>query len=495
MKTCKPNQQESHARGKFCFAPRVGQCSATKGGLAVGRGSGRSLRRSIGASVPLLLVFSCLAASAPAQAGRCYVDGTATGAADGMSWGDAYIDLQSALLNTECSEVWVAEGTYKPGTLRSDSFVVRPGTVVYGGFGGTETEIQQRNWVTHVTRLSGDIGTVGDNSDNSYHVVLMDGTVGTQIITFGTVLDGFVITAGNANNGATQNDRGGGMLCKGAGIDNYCSPELNRITFSDNFAVYGGAMYNQGDNGGNSSPILTGVAFSDNSASESGGAVFNDGSNGGASTPLIERVTFNGNTATLSGGAVYNDGTDGYSTPYVINSTFYNNSAELGGAMFNLGSSNGSSSPTFANVTFSENSANIGGALYSSGFNGSSTPSLINVILWANTATIGANSYNFQASPTIEYSIVQAGCPGGANCLSLVAGDPKLGPLQNNGGFTQTMLPGPGSAAIDTGDADRCRYEDQRIVLRPQGLGCDIGSVEVAEADDVIFANGFELPL
>lgn len=217
-----------------------------------------------------------------------------------MSWGDAYIDLQSALLNTECSEVWVAEGTYKPGALRSDSFVVRPGVDVYGGFVGTETDIHQRNWVTHVTRLSGDIGNVGDNSDNSYHVVLMDGTVGTQIITLGTVLDGLVITAGNANNSAKQNDRGGGMLCKGAGIGNDCSPEVYRITFSDNFALYGGAMYNQGNNGGTSSPILTDVAFSDNSASKNGGAVFNDGSNGGASTPLMERVTFDGNTATGS---------------------------------------------------------------------------------------------------------------------------------------------------------------------------------------------------
>ena len=67
-------------------------------------------------------------------------------------------------------------------------------------------------------------------ADNSYHVV----TGAT-----GATLDGFTITAGNAN-GTSPNDSGGGMY-------NRCrsSPTLTNVTFSGNSAAgNGGGMYN-----------------------------------------------------------------------------------------------------------------------------------------------------------------------------------------------------------------------------------------------------------
>src|SRR5690606_35293253 len=60
-----------------------------------------------------------------------------------------------------------------------------------------------------------------------------------------------------------------------------------------------------------------------------------------------------------------------------------------------------------------------------------------------------------------------------------ITADPLLGPLQDNGGFTRTHLPAPGSAAIDSGDPEHCDGVDQRGVPRPQGPRCDIGAVEV----------------
>jgi hypothetical protein len=67
-------------------------------------------------------------------------------------------------------------------------------------------------------------------------------------------------------------------------------------------------------------------------------------------------------------------------------------------------------------------------------------------------------------------------CPG-------INVDPILGPLQNNGGPTFTMEPGPGSAAIDAGDDAICAAPpvnnlDQRGTTRPAGAHCDIGAVE-----------------
>jgi hypothetical protein len=59
--------------------------------------------------------------------------------------------------------------------------------------------------------------------------------------------------------------------------------------------------------------------------------------------------------------------------------------------------------------------------------------------------------------------------------------DPLLGPLADNGGPTLTRLPGPGSPLIDaipTTVIPLCTGIDQRGISRPQGAGCDIGSVE-----------------
>ncbi|WP_393942341.1 MBG domain-containing protein [Comamonas sp. J-3] len=72
--------------------------------------------------------------------------------------------------------------------------------------------------------------------------------------------------------------------------------------------------------------------------------------------------------------------------------------------------------------------------------------------------------------------LADLGTDGGGNLDS----DPKLGPLQDNGGPTQTMLPGVGGSAID---AYACTpltpAADQRGVARPQSAQCDAGAVEL----------------
>jgi hypothetical protein len=56
--------------------------------------------------------------------------------------------------------------------------------------------------------------------------------------------------------------------------------------------------------------------------------------------------------------------------------------------------------------------------------------------------------------------------------------DPKLGPLEDNGGPTLTMALLPGSPAIDTGDTTAAPPTDQRGVPRPFSLAADIGAFE-----------------
>lgn len=63
------------------------------------------------------------------------------------------------------------------------------------------------------------------------------------------------------------------------------------------------------------------------------------------------------------------------------------------------------------------------------------------------------------------------------------AGALSLGPLQDNGGPTLTLLPLAGSPALGAVPASACTVStvDQRGVARPQGAACEAGAVEVDE--------------
>src|SRR5271157_4844982 len=180
-----------------------------------------------------------------------YVNSLAMGSNNGQSWANAYTDLQAALTSTQLhsgDQIWVAQGTYHPtsGTDRTISFALKDGVQVYGGFAGTETNLNQRDWVHNVTTLSGDIGQPNVNSDNSYHVVTATN------LTSAAVLDGFTITGGN---GSSYNT-GGGLYASSSSLT------LTNLIFSGNSAFLGGGMYNYSS----SSPTLTNVTFSSNSA-------------------------------------------------------------------------------------------------------------------------------------------------------------------------------------------------------------------------------------
>ena len=122
----------------------------------------------------------------------CFVKASATGDNSGSSWENAYTNLASALDNTPANiEIWVACGTYKPGSLRDSSFVFNPGQIAYGGFAGTEMRRELRDWRKNPTVLSGEIGTP-NSADNCYSVV----RGGRDRVAAGARIDGFTITGG-----------------------------------------------------------------------------------------------------------------------------------------------------------------------------------------------------------------------------------------------------------------------------------------------------------
>ena len=449
--------------------------------------------------------------AAHAVGSRCYVDQDASGGTyNGATWETAYRQLYQALADVGCAEIWVAEGVYTPNpSSRSNRFDIAPGEAIYGGWAGGEGSLEERNLPANLTILSGDIDgddanhlttnineTAADiHGSNSYHVVWV-GYSSTST----TVLDGFTITGGDSD------DAGGGLYCDGRHSFHSCSPTLANLVFSGNRASSeGGAIYNDGRGGGASSPSLTDVLFTGNTATY-GGAMYNAGE-GGISSPTLNRATFSGNTATY-GGAMYNDGTagsmilPGASSPKLSNVTFSENSAEVaGGAVYNDGyDDEGHSNPELRNVTFHGNSTTgidgFGGGMLNVGaLGGQCQPVLVNVIMWGDTAHQGSEISNNSATPNISYSDIQGSGGSGAwagpgtNGGNNIDADPLFNSLSYSGGYTPTITLRWGSPANDAGSNMTCGMppvegSDQRGVARPQdgdGDGtatCDMGATE-----------------
>lgn len=367
------------------------------------------------------VLFACLAAASFHAAGGtvsvCSV--TPIGTPSGSGTWASPLDLQSALGNTACDEIWVKSGTYKPtaGSDRTASFILDRKVAVYGGFAGNETARDQRNPTAHLSILSGDIGTANVASDNSYHVVFIVGDASTRIDN-DTVLDGFTITAGNAGGSIQPDFNGGGLLCTGKGAGGQCSPTLRHLNFTDNHAnAAGGAMKISCWVDAAASPVLSDLHFSNNSAGTTGGAlqhgseceeVFtldrasfegNSATNGGAlhaefsSGVTLNDVVFSNNSASQYGGASYIGSLDNVLVQRV---RFEGNSAgKHGGAMFNRSSGSGrTSNISLVDVTFNNNSAlngsnnGQGGAINNEAFGG-------NLNLVMNRATLSNNQANF----------------------------------------------------------------------------------------------------
>jgi predicted outer membrane repeat protein len=308
-----------------------------------------------------------------------YVNLEAEGNGNGGSWVQAFTDLQDALTWAVGGvQVWVAEGTYFPtaGTDRTVTFQLVSGVAVYGGFAGNETSRDERDWVAHQTILSGDIGTGGDNSDNSYHVLSASSAVA------GTVLDGFTVTGGNANHANAPLQSGGGMYL----LDS--NPTIRHVVFEGNSAERGGGIY--GDGG---QPVLLDVEFSHNSAATSGGGMYNE-----SSSPTAQQITVTHNTAFTSGGGMYSAA----SSPVLLNAIVFSNTADYGGGLYNQ-----ASGARLTNVTLRRNRAIYGGGgMYNLDCFGTNTPELVNVLFTANVATdaaqgSGGGMYNQGSSPEL----------------------------------------------------------------------------------------------
>ena len=342
------------------------------------------------------------------QAQLVYVDKDASGIEDGTSWVNAFTDLQDALAKAQngyesegiddddVAEIWVADGVYKPKLVDEQYayafFDLVSDVGVYGGFRGNddvfggETKRSQREQDPRVngTILSGDLGIADYFSDNSYVVVVSQGPR--------TLLDGFLITGGNAvpfSINYNTHIAGGMFINNGPTI-------LRNLFFVDNQGVNGGALYvsASGD------PQLGGVKVID--CIFSGNMVpsydVTYGGGGGMyawenTIVTIDGCRFIGNSTVTggSGGALYTRA----DSMTIKNTDFqYNDAATVQSNTTNGGAVNAYMCENLIidNCRFIGNRANYrGGAVAISGFSRITKARVTNSLFWQNEA-VGTSS-------------------------------------------------------------------------------------------------------
>ena len=300
------------------------------------------------------------------------------------------------------AEVWVAAGVYAPKCAddpgcakpQDASFALADGVRVYGGFAGSESVRDGRDWAARLSVLSGDLG----GGLHALHVVT--GANDTR-------LDGFVVRDGRASGsdddtyddddvaavaddpGAELVDDPGSVETPGDdalaldGDDVGAQPATPSLDFGgdaegtdDQMAVELSGDANDACGGGllnyYASPWVENVLFASNRGGK-GGAVYNILENDYAapalpgtnrSSPTFKNVAFVGNFASERGGAMANDA---YTYTLCDRCTFWRNAAGKGGAAY----MDYTSSPTFSRSVFEHNFAiDAGGAI---GGDGSTT--------------------------------------------------------------------------------------------------------------------------
>ncbi|MFA7692328.1 MAG: DUF1565 domain-containing protein [Candidatus Hydrogenedentes bacterium] len=152
------------------------------------------------------LALFLLLTGTPGHAAVLRVNGaSAADAPDGSSWAKAFKTIQSAVDAADTNdEIWVAQGTYT-GTTASVVDISEKTLALYGGFEGTETDRDERNWEDNKTVIDGKGNRRCVTSNNA------------------GIIDGFTVQNGKAH-------LGGGMS---GGTATNC-------TFTGNTASYSG---------------------------------------------------------------------------------------------------------------------------------------------------------------------------------------------------------------------------------------------------------------
>ncbi|MGI9290814.1 MAG: choice-of-anchor Q domain-containing protein [Gammaproteobacteria bacterium] len=260
-----------------------------------------------------------------------------------------------------------------------------------------------------------------------------------------------LLTVQNGNSVVTGDGNQGG------GIRNLGTLTVNRVAVLNNTGRQGGGIWNRF---GAATLTVTDSTIAQNSSDANGAGVFTR-----QASATFTRVTFNNNNSSNDGGALFTRD----QTTNVTNVTISGNSASSdGGGVRIVGGTLAVVNTTFANNT-APNDDNIS----------------LNGVTATFSNTIVDNNGNGDSCSGGLTSLGGNLAFGDAGTCGFTSGDPVLGALTNNGGFTETHAITAGSPAIDIGTGPGCPATDQTGTSRPQGSACDSGAFEASVAPSV----------
>ncbi|GGE32931.1 T9SS type A sorting domain-containing protein [Psychroflexus planctonicus] len=215
--------------------------------LNIRNSDGRIFVSNVDFSSPTVLGLTSYYQDVTPAVTKFYVDQNATGSNDGTSWANAYTSLHDGLDAIEndiiADTLWVAQGTYKPdNSSRSESFrILGDNNKVFGGFNGTETDLDQRDIEAHPTIISGDLAGNDDPNDFTYSSVFrLDNS--RRLVSVGAdnvELNGFILKDGHADGSSSPANRGAAINK----FDQFINFTLKNCIVKDNISNVLGAVY------------------------------------------------------------------------------------------------------------------------------------------------------------------------------------------------------------------------------------------------------------
>jgi hypothetical protein len=435
-----------------------------------------SLRIYVLVAIAASLVFGSAATAQPI----IYVDADATGSDNGTSWADAYEELDDALeVAADGAQIWVAEGVYKPtdDPDRTESFFLKSGVEVLGGFTGTETSADDRivDPDENGTVLSCDIGVIDDPSDNCYHVVTAIDVDGTA------VLDGFLVTGGTAD-GSAPNERGGGLtnydgVTTGADTEGY--PTLRNVLFEGNTATFGGGAY---FNAALGAVTFEDVEFKENEAFQGGGMYTN-------TDVEMEGVEFEENAATQRGGGAWFSGGTSILRDVEFDANEVGSDTEVGGgAGVHV---RAGTSLTLIDVVFERNRAplDLPGS-YGGGLEASATASvdMVNATFIGNVAYGGAGFYMREDAAVRVTNALFAGNRNEESVFGIITVD---GPNEPEAALTNVTVAGNRGATAIITVSNVPMAVNNVIIWDNIGSAIELFGDGAVEVDHAIVEGGF----